>query len=69
MYGTKACGGRVDIYVYIIIHPSPHAFVCVCVYRGADKSLARPGRTQANVLSEWCEFRSATCLVGKSVLA
>jgi len=34
-------------------------------YRGPDKSLARPGRKQDNVLSEWCEFPSAPCLAGK----
>jgi len=34
------------------------------MYRGADKSLARPGRKQADVLSEWCEFPSALCLAG-----
>jgi len=32
------------------------------VYRGTDKSLARPGRKQGNFLSEWREFPSAPCL-------
>ena len=32
-------------------------------HRGADKSLARPGRKL--FLSEWCEFPSAPCLTGK----
>ena len=31
-------------------------------YRVADMSLARPGRKEANVLSEWREFPSAPCL-------
>jgi hypothetical protein len=34
------------------------------LYRGADKSLARPERKQANFLSEWREFPSAPCLTG-----
>ena len=35
-------------------------------YRGADKSLARPGRKQAKIfLPEWREFPSASLLVGK----
>ena len=33
--------------------------------RGVDKSLAPPGRKQANVLSEWSEFPSAPCRAGK----
>ena len=34
------------------------------MFRGADNSLARPGRKQA-FLSEWREFPSAPCFVGK----
>jgi len=37
-------------------------------YRGADKSLARPGRKQAMFLSEWREFPSAPCLAGEKQL-
>jgi len=37
-------------------------------YRDADKSLARPGRKQANELSEWRAFPSAPCLAGKKKL-
>ena len=38
------------------------------MYRGADNSLALPGRKQANFLSEWREFPSAPCLGGKKNL-
>ena len=37
------------------------------MYRGADKSLAIPGRKKANFLSEWREFPSAPCLAGKKI--
>ena len=33
------------------------------IYRGADKSLARPGRKQ-----DWREFLSASCLAGKTLI-
>jgi len=36
--------------------------------RDVDNSLARPGRKQANVLSEWREFHSAHCFAGKKKL-
>ena len=36
-------------------------------YRGADKSLARPGR-KLMFLSEWLEFPSALCLAEKKKL-
>ena len=40
-------------------------FTVLPFYRGADKSLARPGRKQAIMfLSEWREFPSAPCLAG-----
>ena len=35
------------------------------LYKGPDKSLARPGRKQLMFLSEWREFPSAPCLAGK----
>ena len=38
------------------------------MYKGADKSLALPGRKQANVLSEWREFPLAPCLAGKNLM-
>jgi len=37
-------------------------------HRGADKSLARPWRKQANVSVEWHEFPSAPWLAGKKNL-
>jgi len=37
-------------------------------YRGADKSLARPGRKNLMFLSEWREFPLASCLAGKKTL-
>ena len=42
--------------------------IYIYIYRGADKSLARPERKQANVLSEWREFPSALSLAGKKKL-
>ena len=36
-------------------------FMCSVYYKGADKSLAWPGRKQANV-SEWREFSSVPCM-------
>jgi len=36
--------------------------------RGADKSLARPGRKQTNLSVKWREFPSAPCLAGKKKL-
>jgi len=35
------------------------------VYRGADKSLARPGRKKLMSLSEWREFPSVPCRARK----
>jgi len=40
----------------------------VTYYRGADKSLARTGRKQANVSFRWGEFPSAPCLAEKKNL-
>ena len=43
---------RTNVYIYIYIYIYVCVCVCVCVqakYRGADKSLARAGRKQANV--------------------
>jgi len=38
------------------------------MYRGAGKSLARPGRKKKLMfLSEWCEIPSASCLAGKKI--
>jgi len=37
-------------------------------YRGADKSLARPGRNKLMFLSEWHEFPLVPCLVGKNLM-
>jgi hypothetical protein len=38
-------------------------------YRGADKSLAPPGRKQAKIfLPEWREFPSASLLLGKKMI-
>ena len=37
----------------------------LCMYRGDDKSLARPGRKQANVSAKCLEFPSAPWLLGK----
>ena len=36
-------------------------------YRGADKSLARPGRNKLMFMSEWREFPPAPCLAGKKL--
>ena len=36
-------------------------------YRGADKSLARPGRNKLMFLSEWHEFPLVPCLAGKNL--
>jgi len=35
------------------------------LYRGADKSLVRPGKKNLIFLSEWREFPSAPCLAGR----
>ena len=42
-----------------------HTCVAVTCTWGAGKSLARPARKQANVMSEWREFPSAPCLAKK----
>ena len=38
------------------------------LYRGADKSLARPGKKKLMFPSEWREFPSAPWLAGKNKL-
>jgi len=43
-------------------------FACVLKYRSADKSLARPGRKQANVTVRMARFPSAPYLAGKKIL-
>jgi len=40
---------------------------CEYMYRGADKSVARPGRNKLMFLSEWREFPSAPCLARKKL--
>ena len=43
--------------------------MCSVYYRGAVKSLVRPGRKKLMFLSEWPEFPSAPCLaVGKYLM-
>ena len=36
-------------------------------YRGADKSLSRPGKEKLIFLSEWREFPSVPCIAGKKL--
>jgi len=48
----------------VIDRPDP----CLCLYKGAGKSLARPGKKHAMFLSEGREFPSASCLAGKKKL-
>jgi len=44
-------------------------FTVLPFYRGADKSLARPGRKHANVNVRRLVFSSAPCLVKKNLTA
>ena len=50
-------------------HTHTHTYIYIYIYRGADTSLARPGRKNKPMfLSEWRQFPSAPCLAGKEYL-
>jgi len=53
----------------VIPKTKSHKVKYTSLYRGADKSLARPGRKHANIsVLECAEFPSAPCLAGKKNL-
>jgi len=60
----RRASSSVVMWLYILVDR------CWCVHRGADKSLARPGRKQANVSLRmaWISFGSLPCRKKKNLM-